>query len=107
MAKYFGAIGFAEQVEERQGIWVERITEHSYYGDILSTSRNLRDSGTINATPLISNRISIVADPFATNHIFDMRYIIYQGYKWKISNVQVEYPRLILTIGDIYNEEPY
>lgn len=105
MTRYCGKLGFAEQVETRPGIWEEQIVERTYFGDVLSVGRRLQDSSAVNATPMISNRLSIVADAYVNNHIFNLRYVNFQGVNWKVSDVQIEHPRLILTLGDIYNEE--
>ena len=42
MAKFHGAIGFAETVETDPGIWEEKIVEHSYSGDVVRNIRNLQ-----------------------------------------------------------------
>lgn len=103
MAKWFGKIGYAETVETKPGIYEERITVRSYYGDVYRNTRLLQNSGNINDNINIANQISIVADPFAVNNFHMMRYVEYVGSKWKISNVEVQYPRLILTVGGLYN----
>lgn len=103
MAKWFGTIGFAETVETRPGVWEERITEVNYYGDVMRNSRNLQTTDQLNDNVNISNQISIVADPFANQHFHNMRYVTYMGAKWKVSTVEVQRPRLILTIGGLYN----
>lgn len=103
MAKYCGNIGFVETVEKEAGVWVEEVTEKQYFGDIIRNTRLLQNSGDINDNVNISNQFSIVADPYANTHIFALRYIEYQGVKWKVSNVDVQYPRLLLTVGGQYN----
>lgn len=104
MAKFHGAIGFAETVETDPGIWEEKIVEHSYSGDVIRNIRNLQTSTeSVNDNINVSNEISIVADPYANQNMYAMRYIVFQGVKWKISSVNVNYPRLILTIGGLYN----
>lgn len=103
MAKFYGSIGYAETVETKPGVWVEQITERKYYGDITRNSRRLQTSGQLNDDINVSNEISIVADPFANQNFHLMRYVEFMGAKWKISNVEVQYPRLILTIGGLYN----
>ena len=104
MNKWYGKIGFADHVETSPGIWEEVITERSYYGDIIRVSRSLTTTGdAINDDVNISNKISIVADPYANQHIFAMRYIDFQGIKWKIKDVEIEYPRLHLSIGGVWN----
>ena len=104
MAKFYGVIGYAETVETRPGKWTEQITERNYYGDLTRNSRRLQSSDKINDNINISNEISIVADPFAYKNFHLMRYVEFMGAKWKITSVEVQYPRLILTIGDVYND---
>lgn len=104
MAKFYGAIGFAETVETDPGIWEEKIVEHSYSGDVIRNIRNLQTpTESVNDNINVSNEISIVADPYANQNMYAMRYIVFQGVKWKISSVNVNYPRLTLTIGGLYN----
>ena len=105
MAKWFGTIGFAKTVETSPGVWQEDITEVNYYGDVMRDSRTLQSADQLNDNVNIANKISIVADPFANNHFHDMRYVKYMGAKWKVSTVEVQRPRLILTIGGLYNGE--
>lgn len=104
MAKYYGSIGYATMNEVRPGVYKEEITERKYFGDVLNNSRTLQSSGDLNDDVNVANKISIVADPFANENFHAMRYVIFMGTKWKISNVKVEYPRLILTVGGVYNE---
>lgn len=105
MAKFYGKIGYAVTEETTPGVWVEQITERSYYGDIVRNTRRLQASENLNDNINISNEISIVADPYANQNFHLMRYVEFMGAKWKISNVEVKYPRLILTIGGLYNGE--
>lgn len=103
MDKWFGKIGFAENKETSPGVWEEEITVHEYYGDIKRNTRRLQTSDKLNDDVNVSNEISILADPYAFKSFHSMRYIEFMGTKWKISNVDVQYPRLILTLGGIYN----
>ena len=104
MAKYFGIIGYEVTREVEPGIYVEEFVENQYYGDIVKNSRRLQDASKVNPDFSLNNQFSIVADPFANKHFHEMRYIEYMGVKWKITEVEVQYPRLILTIGGIYHE---
>ena len=103
MAKYFGKIGYAEQVETAPGVWEEQVTEHQYYGDVVRNIRKLESSGDINDNINVSMEISIVADPYAIQNFHAMRYVEFMGSLWKITSVEVNYPRLILSIGGVYN----
>lgn len=103
MAKFYGKIGYASTVETKPGVYEEQIVERSYYGDLIRNTRRLQSTDKVNDNINISNEISIVADPYATNNFHTMRYAVFMGTKWKISNVEVSYPRLILTLGGVYN----
>lgn len=104
MAKFYGSVGFAETVETVPGVWKEQIVDHSYYGDLTRNTRQLQSGDTLNDDINVANEISIVADPFARQNFHKMRYVTFMGSKWKISKVEVQYPRLILTIGGLYHE---
>lgn len=103
MAKFFGPIGFATTVEIRPGVWTEKIVERNYRGDVIRNTRRLQTADQVNDDINISNEISIVADPFANGNFHSMRYIGFMGAKWKVSSVEVKYPRLILTLGGVWN----
>ena len=103
MAKFYGAIGYATLVETRPGVWKEQITEHNYSGDVITDTRRLQSTSKVNDDVNISNEISIVADAFANQNFHSMRYVEYMGSKWKITNVNVQFPRLILSMGGVYN----
>ncbi len=105
MAKFFGVVGFSETVETVPGIWKTVITERKYKGDIVRNVRKLENSGDVNDDVNISNEISIVADAYANNNLFSIRYIEFMGAKWRITSVDVKPPRLILTLGGVYNAE--
>ena len=103
MAKFYGPIGFAETIETKPGVWTEEIVERNYYGDLLRNTRRLQSSDQLNDNINIANEISIVADPYANDHFFAMRYVELNGVRWKVSNVDVKPPRLVLTVGGLYN----
>lgn len=107
MTKYYGAIGFLETVEDpnNPGVWIESITERGYYGDILSNRYKSEVGSGLNDNINIQNTISVLADSFAKCNIGYMKYITWMGCKWKITSVEVAYPRLILSIGGLYNAE--
>lgn len=105
MAKFYGVIGFASTVEERPGIWVEKIVPRNYYGDLIRNTRKLQSADQLNDNINIANDISILADPYANENFHMMRYVEFMGAKWKITSVEVQYPRLILSVGGVYNGE--
>lgn len=103
MAKFYGAVGYAETTETSPGVWEEVMTERNYYGDVTKNTRRLESSEHLNDNVVVNNLISIVSDPYAVNHFFAIRYIRWMGVSWKVTNVEVQSPRLILTIGGVYN----
>lgn len=103
MAKFCGVVGFAVSKETSPGIWSNVITEREYYGDVLSNTRRLQTIDQLNDDINVSNRISIVADAFANENFHSMRFVEYMGTVWKVSDVEVQRPRLVLTLGGVYN----
>lgn len=105
MAKFFGAIGYAETKEVEPGKWKDIIVERFYYGDIVenTSSRWSPNTDSTNDDITITNQISIVADPFAYQNFHKMKYIEFMGARWKIDTVKVLRPRLIMTTGGLYN----
>ena len=105
MAKFYGSIGYGESVETSPGVWEEQITERNYYGDVNRDFRRLQTANQLNDNINVSSEISIVADPYAYNYFHSMRYVEFMGAKWKVSTVEPKPPRLILTLGGLYNGE--
>lgn len=104
MARYSGVIGFVDFDEQAPGVYVENtFVERHYKGDVLRNTRRWEGSDTLNDNLKINNSISIVADPYAYAHFFAMRYISWMGSFWKITNAEIQRPRIILTIGDVYH----
>lgn len=103
MAKFCGMIGYIQTVETEPGCWEEQPIEHKYYGDITRSTGNYQQSGNVNDNITLNNIISVVADPYAVENFQHIRYVVHMGIKWKITNVEIQYPRLILTIGGVYN----
>jgi hypothetical protein len=103
MAKFFGRIGYGETVEGQPGVWADEIVERSYYGDVIRNARNLREGENLNKDLSVQNSISIVADAYANDHFFAIRYIEWAGALWTVSSVEVQSPRLLLRLGEVYN----
>jgi hypothetical protein len=103
MAKFFGAIGFGTPVQTKPGVHTIQIDERMYCGELLSSYRNTEQSGNLNDNVTMSNQISILADRFARDNFQTMRYVKFRDAKWKITKVEVKHPRLMLTVGGLYN----
>lgn len=103
MAKFYGAIGYGAAVESAPGVWTDVITEKSYFGDVLRNTRVLASGEKVNNDLSVNNSISIVADAYANEHFFAIRYIRWAGALWTVSEVEVQSPRLLLRLGGVYN----
>lgn len=103
MSKYYGIVGVATHVETSQSIWEEQIVEKEYYGDLIKINRQLITNAVINDGVTVTNQISIVADAFANKNFLDIRYATVNGLKCAVISVEVQRPRLILTLGGRYN----
>lgn len=104
MAKYCGKIGYIKNVETEPGYWKSEIIEKQYYGDMTrNTSRYQSQSNSVNDNIVSNNMISIIADPYANENFQHIIYATYLGTKWKVTNIEVMYPRLLLSLGGVYN----
>lgn len=104
MAKFYGPIGFAKTVETTPGVWEEQIVERNYRGELTRNNRRLQNTNQLIDDITIANELSIVADPYVNDNFHSMRYVKFMGTKWKVTSIDVQYPRLILSLGGIYND---
>jgi hypothetical protein len=105
MAKFYGAIGYAETRETAPGVWQESVVRRQYFGDVIRNASRVRDGENLNNDLALDNRLSIVADPYAYENFHSMRYVEWMDAGWAITAIEVQMPRLILTIGGVYNEQ--
>ena len=104
MAKFYGKVGYAEQIVIRPWVHEDRLIERTYFGDVEKDAAKWRArSDSVNQDLTVSNVINIIADAYAQDHIFAMRYVEWAGVKWQITDVEVIRPRLKLRLGGVYN----
>jgi len=105
MARFFGLVGYGESVESYpdSGVWVDAITARTYYGDVIRDTRILAQGQNLNDDLSVGNSISIIADEYAFDRFFAIRYVEWAGTLWTVSDVEVQRPRLILRLGKAYN----
>lgn len=104
--KFSGLVGYCTSVEgtgAREGIWEDVVTERPYYGDVLQFNPRWDTGKDVLDDQRMLNKISIMADAFAWQHVADLKYIRWQGTCWKVTAVEVLRPRLILTLGGVYH----
>lgn len=103
MAKFHGKVGFVTSSETAPGVWTDTATEREYYGDVIRQTKSWTEGNQVNDNLTLGNRITVVGDDFANLNFATIRYIIWGGEYWKISNIEIQRPRLILSLGGIYN----
>lgn len=104
MTRFFGAVGYGEQVLKSPGIWGDLIVEFNYYGDVKRDSRRFSEGQSVNDDLTVNNTISIVADKYAIDHLHAIRYVVLYGARWKVSTIDASRaPRLLLQLGGVYN----
>ena len=105
MARYSGMIGFITTELTTNGVWVSIPVERRYYGDLTRNHKRWEDNQKVNSDITLQNEISIIADPYALQNFQSIRYAELMGSVWKVTAVDVQYPRLVLSIGGVYNGE--
>lgn len=103
MAKFYGEVGYGVDVETAPGVYETNIEKRNYYGDVIRNTNRWEKGEGLNDDLKITNRISIVADAYAYEHASAIRYVIWMGVKWKVSELDIQPPRIILSIGGVYN----
>lgn len=103
--RYYGKIGYSDTVEVKPGLVEDKIIFKEAYGDVIRNTKRDNSASNVNQTISVSNQISIVADPYAREHFFNVRCIEWQGALWSVNSVDVQYPRLIFELGGLYNED--
>jgi len=103
MARFHGRVGFGETVESKPGVHTDEVVEHIFYGDVVQNRRTLRQGENLNKDLSVGNSISIVGDAYAREHFFAIRYVEWAGQLWTVTDVEVQAPRLILQLGEVYN----
>lgn len=105
MARFHGVVGFGETSEQPAGSgkWVDTITERTYTGDVVRSSRLLEAGEGLNDDIKVNNSIRIVADTYAIDNVFAIRYVQWRGVLWTVTSVEDQRPRLLFSLGDVYN----
>lgn len=104
--KFYGVVGFwIKETEVNPGVWKSQILERPYTGDILRNNRKFQSADQQNDNFTISNQISILADLYARENLNSIRYVVWNRVAWKVSSVEINYPRITLELGGVYNGE--
>lgn len=105
MTRFYGIVGYGDTVEslDSPGVWDDVITEKQYYGDVIKNTKNVDNGDKVNDNVSVGNAISILADQYAINHFFKIKFVVWENACWEVSSVEVRSPRLILSLSKLYN----
>lgn len=103
MAKFSGRIGFERTMETSPSVYKPTLTWRYYKGDVAKNSYRWQRSENVNDNLNINNHISIVADSFAIENVGCIKCVELNKSKWKVVEAILEYPRITLYLGDLYN----
>ena len=101
--KFVGNVGFETLVEVRPSNWQSVIVERKYKGDMNRVSRRLQSSDKVTDDVALNNEIEILADAFAFENFSNIKYVVWLGTKWKVNDITIRPPKLVLDMGGVYN----
>lgn len=104
MNRFCGKVGFVSTSEdpEGSGVFKETVVEKKYYGDFVSSGYRRDDNQVINANIQLSNRVSLLTDPYAFKNASYIAYVEIAGTKWAVSSIEFQGKRLICSFKGIY-----
>ena len=101
--RFCGNVGYVTTEETGFGVYVPIVTERKYYGDVIDLATRWLAEDKVNDDVSVNHRISILADPYAIQNFPYIKYVEWLGTRWSVKTISVEYPRLILALGGVYN----
>jgi hypothetical protein len=117
MAKFYGTIGYSvtkeimvddgSGSEVGTGKWVDEVIEKLYTGDVIKPAYKWRSTDNINPDVVVSDTISIIADGFMLSNTHSMKYVRWRDACWSIVGVDIERPRVLITLGGLFSGQTY
>lgn len=101
--RFHGIVGYGETVDKGVGVHGLVVREQDYYGNVLQNTKTFEDGDEVNPNVRVGNQISIIADQYAVEHFFAIIYVMWMGVLWSVRKVEVKSPRLILSLGSVYD----
>ena len=103
MAKFAGLVGYVTQKESESGVWLPETVERKMRGDVIRAASSFNANEKVNEDIILQQRISLVGDPYAFANFTGLKYVTYLGVKWKVLSIEVNRPRLVVTLGGVWN----
>lgn len=101
--RFYGEVGYAPTVVDDYGVATADIIKRNYFGDVVSLTSRWQQTENLNDDIRVSHQISIVADPYAIENFPYIKYVEWLGTKWEVLTARPEFPRIILSLGGVYN----
>lgn len=103
MARAVVHVGYGLQTEIAPGVFDDVVVEKRYFADTMWDNRRYNQTTVVNDDLQLNVAFSILADSYANANFNNIRYLQYQGNRWRVTAVEVEPPRLKLYAGGVYN----
>ena len=102
--KWYGQVGFVKPVQTAPSVWTNEETIREYYGDVYRNSNQWSTNpDSTNDDFTVNHQISIIADPYVCSNCHLIKWVEFMGARWKVKSFEVKPPRLVLTIGGVWN----
>lgn len=105
MTRFYGKVGFANEGSLVDGVWTEGVTERSYFGDVLTEVINPQPGDKVVSDIQVSHRIEVVADAYLMDNFVRVKFVEWSGVLWVATSATIQRPRVLLTLGGVYNGE--
>lgn len=103
MSRFAGLVGYVTQEETVPGVWSPVDKSVMMKGDIIRQSSSVQNDSKVNSDITLNHRVSLMGDAYAFDNYYDLKWITISGRKWEVSSVEMQRPRLIVTVGGLYN----
>lgn len=103
MVKYAGLVYYTTQLETKPGVWKDSVKEHFMRGDVLRKASSSQNGDKVNSDVSLNHRVSLIADEYALGNYHDIKGIQINGRVWQVESIEVQRPRLIVTLGGLLN----
>lgn len=103
MAKFSGLVGYITQSEISPGVWSSVENSIMMKGDVIRQSSNTQNDDKVNSDITLSHRVSLIGDAYSFGNYYNIKWVDIRGAKWEVESVEIQRPRLIVTLGGIWN----
>lgn len=103
MARFAGLVGYVTQEEKVPDVWSPTENPRVMKGDIIRQSSSVQNDNKVNSDISLGHRISLIGDAYAFDNYYNIKWVNIDGYKWEVISVEIQRPRIIVSLGGKYN----